>query len=53
MRTVVEPDPKAGNLFERYRPDAPAKQAKSKRKCVTCKKWFTSGRYERHLETHK
>ena len=50
---MVDPDPKANNLFERYVPDAPAKQIEGKWKCPTCKKSFTSGRYERHLSTHK
>ena len=50
---MVEADPKAGNLFERYRPDAPAKLDKGKWRCKACDVWLPMSRRESHGVTKK
>jgi len=48
---VVEADPKAGNLFQRYRPDEPAKATKGKvtRRCGWCEKRILIRNWDRHV----
>ena len=48
----MEPDPKATNLFQRYRPEEPSKKVKAKhtRRCPACDKRIKVGdAWTRHL----